>query len=79
MAESLCCPPETMNVLLIGYTPVQNKKVKKERMETWSFPKVSLLGSLNHTPDLCKDSGVRSLSNQLRILSSTHLPVEKKV
>lgn len=67
-----------MNVLLIGYMPVQNKKVKKERMETWSFPKVSLLGSLYHTPYLCKDSGVRSLSNQLRILGSTHLPVGKK-
>ena len=22
MAESLCCPPETMTALLIGYTPI---------------------------------------------------------
>ena len=24
MAESLCCPPETITALLIGYTPIQN-------------------------------------------------------
>ena len=28
MAESLCCPLET-NTLLIVYTPIQNKKLKK--------------------------------------------------
>ena len=27
MAESLCCPPETMTMLLIGYTLIQNKKL----------------------------------------------------
>ena len=26
MAESLCCLPETITTLLIGYSPVQNKK-----------------------------------------------------
>ena len=26
MAESLCCPPETITALLIGYTPIYNKK-----------------------------------------------------
>ena len=26
MAESLCCPPETIKTLLIGYTPTQNTK-----------------------------------------------------
>ena len=26
MAESLCYPPETITTLLIGYTPIQNKK-----------------------------------------------------
>ena len=31
MAESLHCLPETMTTLLIGYTPVQNYKEKKER------------------------------------------------
>ena len=29
MAESLLCSPETITVLLISYTPIQNKKVKK--------------------------------------------------
>ena len=26
MAESLCCPPETLTTLLNGYTPISNKK-----------------------------------------------------
>ena len=30
MAESLCRPPETITTLLTGYTPVKNKKFKKE-------------------------------------------------
>ena len=29
MAESLCCPPETITTWFISYTPLQNKKVKK--------------------------------------------------
>ena len=31
MAESLCCSPETITALLIGYTPIQNKKLKKKK------------------------------------------------
>ena len=31
-AESLCCPPETIPTLLIGCTPIQNKKLKKENL-----------------------------------------------
>ena len=35
VAESLCCPPETLTALLIGCTPIQNKKFnsfkKKEK------------------------------------------------
>ena len=31
MAEPLCCSPETITTLLISYTPVQNKKVKKKK------------------------------------------------
>ena len=31
MAESLCCSPETITTLLIGYTPVQNKKCKLKK------------------------------------------------
>ena len=29
VAESLCGPLETITTLLIGYSPIQNKKVKK--------------------------------------------------
>ena len=28
MAELLCCAPETITTLLIGYTPIENKKFK---------------------------------------------------
>ena len=28
MSEFLCCSPETTTTLLIGYTPIQNKKFK---------------------------------------------------
>ena len=31
MAESLCCPLATITTLLLGYTPVQNKKLKKKK------------------------------------------------
>ena len=31
MAESLCCPPETITTLLISYTPTQNKNLKKKK------------------------------------------------
>ena len=31
MVESLCCLPKTITALLIGYTPVQDKKVKPNK------------------------------------------------
>ena len=31
MAESLHCLPETVTALLIGYTPIQNKKFKRKK------------------------------------------------
>ena len=30
MAESICYSPETITTLLIGYIPIQNKKLKNE-------------------------------------------------
>ena len=30
MAESLLCLPETIPTLLVGYTPIENKKLKEE-------------------------------------------------
>ena len=32
IAESLCCSPETITTLVISYTPIQNKKLKKKRI-----------------------------------------------
>ena len=34
LIESLCCPYETIIALLTGYTPVQNKKLKKKQNKT---------------------------------------------
>ena len=33
VAESLCCSPGTITILLISYTPIQNKFFKKRREE----------------------------------------------
>ena len=30
VTEPLCCIPETVTTLLISYTPMQNKKLKKK-------------------------------------------------
>ena len=33
MAESLCCPPESVTILLTGYTVIQNQNLlEKERV-----------------------------------------------
>ena len=37
MAESLHCSPETITILLIDYTPIQNKKLKKKKT-LWQYP-----------------------------------------
>ena len=31
VAESLCCPPEAVKTLLIGYAPIQNKKFNNNK------------------------------------------------
>ena len=33
MTESLYCPPETITMVLISYTPVQNKSKKKTKID----------------------------------------------
>ena len=33
MAESLCCPPESITTLIIGHIPIQNKKFNKKNKE----------------------------------------------
>ena len=35
MAGSLCCPPETIMTLLIGYIPIQNKNFLKRAKERY--------------------------------------------
>ena len=48
MAKSLCSSPETITTLLIGYTPIQNKKFMKKKK------KLSLVsgGPINQRPGL---------------------------
>ena len=45
MAESLHCSRETITTLLIDYTPIQNKKLKKIIISRSTFTGVSSLGS----------------------------------
>ena len=52
MAESLCCPPETITILLIGYTSIQNKKFNKKRKGVLcidSFLKISTVTNMLFT------------------------------
>ena len=44
MAKTLCCPPETITTLLMGYTPIYNKKFKKLKTELPYDPAIPLLG-----------------------------------
>ena len=54
MAESLCCPPETVTTLLINSTPIQNKKLKKKShrnlRENMAWIGSSLCSDLNTPP-----------------------------
>ena len=49
MAESLCCSPETVTTLLIGYTPIQNKKLYvqgKNKPQPWDTLSAPVLKTL---------------------------------
>ena len=37
MPESLYCAPEAITTLLIGYTPIQNEKLKKKKKKKLPF------------------------------------------
>ena len=41
MAEPLPCSPETVIALLIGYTPVQNEKLKKKDLAQGKFLRIA--------------------------------------
>ena len=45
MVESLHCSPGTITALLTGYTPIQNKKVKKRDLSSmfmWVISEISI-------------------------------------
>ena len=46
MAAPLLCSPETVTTLLVGYTPIQNKKLKKKKKNLPSSAE-----NLGSTPD----------------------------
>ena len=68
MAKSICCPPETIITLLISYTPIQNKKLKKKKKKVlqprhWDSGNClsnPLLHSY-HTPGTCKFQEIRQM------------------
>ena len=47
MAESLRCSPENITTLLIGYTPIQNKNLKKRKKEP-KIPNSLIRKALKH-------------------------------
>ena len=60
-AESLCCPPENITSLLIGYTPIQNKKFLKRYRNEITYINYD---SERNLEELTGHGGVR---NDLRI------------
>ena len=55
MTESLCCQPETITTLLISYTPIYNKKLKKKENKRTLCQKID---TVNETisPDTFKEN-----------------------
>ena len=53
MGEPLCCSPEAVTALLIGYTPIKNKKLKKIVVLKRRFIKCGL-GGLWKSLRLCQ-------------------------
>ena len=46
--ESLCCPPETITTLLIGYTQNKIKSLKKKKGEEKEMTRVKCLAPSSH-------------------------------
>ena len=57
MAESLPCSPETITRLLIGYIPIQNKKLKKKRNLGANYYRPKGLAQVSRTMKIIKDFG----------------------
>ena len=70
MAESLCCPPETIT-LLIGYTPIQNKKLKKKIEQRKGGSGCECVGPLAFHGGLGRLSGLRGYPDE-PVLSGGH-------
>ena len=49
LIESLCCPYETIKALLTGYTPVQNKKLKKKNTQNTKHKKTKNLSHIHYS------------------------------
>ena len=69
MAESLCCPPETIPALLVGYTPIQNKKLKKTKKKCSEGSTTTGVNSCLRIPSL---SFIHSLEN-IEVRTIIHL------
>ena len=53
MAGSLCCPPKTTKTLLIGYTPIYNKKFKNNLLYISIYRYAAAAKSLQSCLTLC--------------------------
>ena len=70
MAESLCCSPEIITTLLIGYTPIQNKKFNKRKRNMFgSFQSLSL-------PPLCRNFYYRTLNTAVLLCRKVEWPLQ---
>ena len=49
MAESFCCPHETITTLSIGFAPTQNKKFKKKAFHYWTTTAFTFHYTHTHT------------------------------
>ena len=77
MAESFCCPPETIATLLIGYTSIQNNKMfnnknrsfhstLKKKKRNWQIE--DLLGLYNQ-PDNVGDEREGGIKDDTQIMN----------
>ena len=72
IAESLCCPHETITTLLIGYIPIQNNKFKKIK----DLPVKSARQDRNRNENLQRFLGMQVLGKweDTFTTESIHLP-----
>ena len=76
MAESFCCPHETITTLSIGFAPTQNKKFKKKAFHYWTTTAFTFHYTHTHTHThranlrTCATAKLRILDMEIKTHSS---------